>query len=75
MVQWFRNSLYAEPVVKVWTDTDFAGCPETKKSTAGGIIKFNGHLIKHWSSTQKIIALPSGEASRNRRSALGPELI
>ena len=46
----------------VWTDTDYAGCRETRKSTSGGTIHFGKHQLKFWSSTQKIIALSSGEA-------------
>ncbi len=37
--------------INVWTDTDFAGCKVTRKSTYGGIIQLGGHLIKSWSST------------------------
>ena len=45
-----------------FSDTDFAGCHVTRKSTSGGCLLINGHLVKHWSSTQKVIALSSGEA-------------
>ena len=43
-------------------DTDFAGCVTTRKSTSGGCAMLGRHLIKHWSSTQKVITLSSGEA-------------
>ena len=46
----------------MYVDTDFAGCIETRKSTSGGCIVVGSHLVKHWSSTQKTIALSSGEA-------------
>ena len=46
----------------VYTDTDFAGCARTRKSTSGGVIMYGSHLIKTWSSTQNVIALSSGEA-------------
>ena len=46
----------------VYTDTDWAGCPKTRKSTSGGSVMFGSHLIKHWSSTQTSVALSSGEA-------------
>ena len=46
----------------VWTDTDYAGCRETRKSTSGGVIQLGGHTIRGWSNTQKVIALSSGEA-------------
>ena len=48
--------------IEVHIDTDFAGCQRTRKSTSGGVLKFGGHLLKTWSSTQNVIALSSGEA-------------
>jgi hypothetical protein len=44
------------------TDSDFAGCRATAKSTSGGVISMGTHYLKSWSSTQKTIALSSGEA-------------
>ena len=49
-------------VVDVWTDTDYAGCQDTRKSTSGGVIIREGHIIKSWAATEGIIALSSGEA-------------
>jgi hypothetical protein len=49
-------------IMDVWSDTDHAGCYETRKSTTGGIVMFGTHAIKHWSSTQTLISLSSGEA-------------
>jgi hypothetical protein len=46
----------------VYVDTDFAGCLKTRKSTSGGCALMGSHLIKHWSSTQKVVTLSSGEA-------------
>ena len=46
----------------VYTDTDFAGCSQTRRSTSGGCAQVNGFLVKHWSKTQPTIALSSGEA-------------
>ena len=46
----------------VYTDTDFAGCKTTKRSTSGGVIMMGKHTIRHWSKTQSTIALSSGEA-------------
>ena len=42
--------------------SDFAGCVQTRKSTSGGCIFRGRHLLTHWSSTRRIIALSSGEA-------------
>lgn len=46
----------------VWTDTDYAGCKNTRKSTSGGVVVWGNNLIKSWSSTQSVVALSSGEA-------------
>ena len=47
---------------EVYTDTDWAGCVLTRKSTSGGCIMIGQHLIKAWPSTQTSLALSSGEA-------------
>ena len=49
----------------VYTDTDWAGCPMTRKSTSGGCVILGSHAVKGWSSTQTSIALSSGEAEFN----------
>ena len=48
--------------VSVVSDSDYAGCKKTRKSTSGGVLKFGCHMIKSWSATQAVIALSSGEA-------------
>ena len=48
--------------VDTYSDTDWAGCPKTRKSTSGGCLMLGRHLIKSWSSTQTSVALSSGEA-------------
>jgi hypothetical protein len=50
------------PVLRVYTDSDFAGCVATRRSTSGGAVMLGTHLLKHWASTQKKITLSSGEA-------------
>ena len=49
-------------MIQVWTDSDFAGCKATRKSTSGGAVMYGKHLWKSWSGTQRVIALSSGEA-------------
>ena len=49
----------------VYTDTDWAGCPRTRKSTNGGCALLGSHTIKTWSSTQSGVSLSSGEAEFN----------
>ena len=48
--------------VDVYTDTDFAGCRTTRRSTSGGVIMLGTHCIRHWSTTQSTVSLSSGEA-------------
>ena len=48
--------------IEVYTDSDWAGCAKTRKSTSGGVIVIGKHVIKMWSRTQKTVALSSGEA-------------
>ena len=48
--------------VDVYVDADYAGCKRTRRSTSGGMCFMGDHLVRHWSSTQKTIALSSGEA-------------
>ena len=48
--------------IEGWSDSDWAGCLETRKSTSGGLIMFGKHMIKSWSVTQAVLVLSSGEA-------------
>ena len=48
--------------VRVYTDSDWAGCPTTCRSTSGGVMMLGGHCIKTWSTTQATVALSSAEA-------------
>ena len=46
-----RNGRYVQKFgyqgeISVWTDTDYAGCLRTRKSTSGGIIQLGGHTVK-----------------------------
>ena len=48
--------------IDVYTDTDWAGCPRTLKSTGGGCVLVGAHAVKSWSATQSSVSLSSGEA-------------
>ncbi|MBV61870.1 MAG: hypothetical protein CMH65_11270 [Nevskiales bacterium] len=48
--------------IDIYSDTDWAGCPRSRKSTSGGCVMLGRHLIKSWSSTQALVSLSSGEA-------------
>ena len=52
-------------VMDAYTDTDFAGCQTTRRSTSGGVAMRGLHPIKHWSVTQSTVTLSSGEAELN----------
>ena len=58
MYEW----LYDEPSMDLCTDSDWAGCRRTRKSTTGGVTMRGSHCIKTWSVTQGPIALSSAEA-------------
>ena len=47
------------------SDSDWAGCAITRRSTSGGGISMGQHLLTHWSRTQTCVALSSGEAELN----------
>ena len=55
---------WQEEVVRFtgYSDSDWAGCKKTAKSTSGGVIQKGSHYIRSWSSTQKCVTLSSGEA-------------
>ena len=48
--------------IEMFVDSDFAGCPRTRKSTAGGCAMYGAHCLKSWAKTLPILALSSGEA-------------
>ena len=57
------------------TDSDWAGCSRTRRSTSGGVICFGQHAVMHWSRTQATVALSSGEAELNAALKGGCELL
>ena len=48
--------------LNVFSDSDWAGCKRTRKSTQGYVVYYGNHCIKSHSSTQATIALSSAEA-------------
>ena len=48
--------------VEAYSDSDWAGCRDTRRSTSGGMIYFEGAVLTFWSRTQTTIALSSCEA-------------
>ena len=49
-------------MMTTYTDSDWAGCKATAKSTSGGIVTLGNHVLKTYSKQQKIVALSSAEA-------------
>ena len=48
--------------IEIYSDTDWAGCTKSRKSTSGGCLMLGSHLLKSWSSTQGLAFLSSGKA-------------
>ena len=49
-------------VVDTHTDSDWAGCKASGRSTSGGAMRLGMHCVKTWSTTQATVALSSAEA-------------
>ena len=58
-----------------YTDSDWAGCRRTRRSTSGGAILHGSHLLLHWSLTQAGVALSSCEAELNATLKMGCEIL
>ena len=48
--------------IHIYTDSNWAGCKTSRKSTSGGVAMIGDHTIKTWSKTQAAIAKSSAEA-------------
>lgn len=53
---------YTPDVLNIYVDSDWAGCAETRKSTSGGIVCMGNACVMSMSTSQKVVALSSGEA-------------
>ena len=58
----FRLPFQQCEALDIYSDTDWAGCLRTRKSTSGGCAMLGQHMTTCWSSTQISLALSSGEA-------------
>ena len=56
-----------------YTDSDWAGCKLTRRSTSGGVSLHGPHLLLHYSRTQAGVALSSAEAELNAALKMGFE--
>ena len=62
--QWGQVFQYEKAVeeVTMFTDSDWAGCKETRKSSSAGVAMTGSHALKAYTRKQKIIARSSAEA-------------
>ena len=49
-------------LINGYSDSDWAGCTSTRRSTSGGALLHGAHCVKTWSTTQATVALSSAEA-------------
>ena len=64
-----------EEELQGYSDSDWAGCRVTGKSTSGGALMIGSHFIKGWSRTQNCVTLSSAEAELVAMSKLSAEVI
>ncbi len=60
----FRDRVYGEgeKAVTVFGDTDYAGCPVSRRSTNGGVVFDSANPLRAWSTAQATVVMSSGEA-------------
>ena len=58
----FKVDYHNADHIDAYADTDWAGCPRSRRSTSGGCIMVGTHLLKCWSSTQAGVTMSAGEA-------------
>ena len=61
--------------VTAYTDSDWAGCKLTGRSTSGGIVTVGSHVLKTYSRQQKTVALSSAEAELHAMVAASAEAL
>ncbi len=49
-------------MVHAYADSDWAGNKKEGTSTSGGVLQWGGSVVKAWASSQRTVALSSGEA-------------
>ena len=61
-VVWHFTFQQPQTTLRMYSDSDWAGCRRTARSTSGGVAMVGGHCIRCYSVTQKFVTLSSGEA-------------
>ena len=57
----YRFPWHDERELGIYSDTDWAACKSTRRSTSGGVVMHGAHLLRSWSRQQTLIALFSAE--------------
>jgi hypothetical protein len=58
-----------------YVDSDWAGCPDSRRSTSGYVLMLNGAAVSWKSKRQSVVALSSAEAEFVAASAMVKEVI
>ena len=58
-----------------FTDSDWAGCHKSARSTSGGVVCLGEHVIKSYCKQQKVVALSSAEAELYAMVAASAETL
>ena len=61
--------------VTTFTDSDWAGCEKSRRSTSGGIVTIGAHVLKSYSKQQRTVALSSAEAELHAMVAASAETL
>ena len=64
-----------ESAVERQGNSDWAGDKVTRRSTSGGVLRWNGDVLKGWATKQQTIALSSGEAELYAISRTASQVI
>ena len=62
-------------MVTTYSDSDWAGCEKSRRSTSGGIVTIGSHILKSYSKQQRTIALSSAEAELHALVAASAETL
>ena len=69
------NSLERPNVLWGYVDSDWAGCPDSRRSTSGYVLMLNGAAVSWRSKRQSTVALSTAEAEFVAASSLVQEVI
>ena len=58
-----------------YSDSDWAGCKQSRRSVSGGMVTLGGTILKSWANRQATIALSSGEAEFHSATKAAAELL